>query len=44
MVNKMTHRLITERGINDENQLLALCQEQGWKTDWYEPYINKFRF
>ena len=44
MVNKMTHRLITERGINDENQLLALCHEQGWKTDWYEPYINKFRF
>ena len=44
MVNKMTHRLITERCINDENQLLALCHEQGWKTDWYEPYINKFRF
>ena len=44
MVNKMTHRLITERGVNDENQLLALCQEQGWKTDWYEVYINKFRF
>ena len=44
MVNKMTHRLITERGVNDENQLLALCQEQGWKTDWYEAYINKFRY
>ena len=44
MVNKMTHRLITERGVNDENKLLALCQEQGWKTDWYEAYINKFRF
>ncbi|MDY4815422.1 MAG: hypothetical protein SO274_07500 [Turicibacter bilis] len=44
IVNKETHRLITERGVNDENQLLALCQEQGWKTDWYEVYINKFRF
>lgn len=42
IVNKETHRLITERGINDENELLALCKEQGWKTDWYELYIQKF--
>ena len=44
LVNKEIHQLITERGINDENQLLALCQEQGWKTDWYETYITKFPF
>ena len=43
LVNKETHRLITERGIQDEEELLALCQEQGWKTDWYGTYCSKFR-
>ncbi len=42
LVNKETHRLITERGIQDEEELLALCQEQGWKTDWYGIYCSKF--
>ncbi len=43
LVNKITHRLITERGINDERELLALCEEQGWKTDWYEAYVQRFQ-
>lgn len=43
IVNKETHRLITERGINDENELLSFCKEQGWKTDWYSAYIHKFK-
>lgn len=43
IVNKETHRLITERGINDENELLSFCKEQGWKTDWYDAYIHKFK-
>lgn len=42
LVNKETHRLITERGINDESGLLELCFEQGWQTDWYEDYIKKY--
>ena len=44
IVNKETHRLITERGINDEHELLALCQEQQWATDWYDTFRHKFDF
>ncbi len=44
IVNKETHRLITERGINDEHELLELCKEYGWSTKWYEAYQKKFNF
>ena len=40
LVNKETHRLITERGVNEENGLLELCKEQGWNTNWYRSYIK----
>ena len=39
IVNKSTHEIITKEGINDEDELLILCKEKGWKTDWY----NKFK-
>lgn len=42
LVNKETHILITERGINNEEELLDLCIELGWKTHWYEPYTNQY--
>lgn len=41
IVNKETHKLITERGINDEEGLRELCKEQNWNLDWYERYIRK---
>ena len=39
IINKSTHEIITKKGINDEEELLILCKEKGWKTDWY----NKFK-
>ena len=39
IVNKSTHEIITKEGINDEDELLILCKEKGWKNDWY----NKFK-
>lgn len=33
IVNKNTHKLITERGINDEEELRDLCMEQNWNLD-----------
>ena len=40
IVNKETHQIITSRGVNDEYELLNLCEEEGWSTSWYEKYIN----
>ncbi|MEO3133782.1 hypothetical protein ABHC40_06240 [Turicibacter sanguinis] len=42
LVNKDIHRQITERGINNEDQLLKFCEEHGYKTDWYLPYKKLF--
>ncbi|MGL5067346.1 MAG: hypothetical protein ACRC6T_05885 [Sarcina sp.] len=38
IVNKDTHAEITAKNINDEDELLALCKENKWKTDWYERF------
>lgn len=38
IVNKEVHKIITKRGINDERELLELCEEMGWNTDWYNKY------
>ncbi|ACI51387.1 hypothetical protein Gdia_1609 [Gluconacetobacter diazotrophicus PA1 5] len=38
IVNKETHNIITNNGINDEHELLELCQNLGWNTDWYSVY------
>lgn len=39
IVNEETHRIITSNSINDENELLALCDTQGWDTSWYHGYM-----
>ena len=40
IVNPSTHAEITKRGINDEKELLELCNEKSWKTDWYDKYLE----
>lgn len=36
IVNKKTHEIITAKAINDEAELLSLCEEMNWNTSWYE--------
>ncbi|MDX8289112.1 hypothetical protein SLL00_04885 [Metabacillus indicus] len=43
IVNKGTHDQITKEGIIDENQLQFFCEQKGWKTDWYNYYIDFLR-
>lgn len=43
IVNKATHAIITEEGINDEDELLILCQKKGWRTDWYNKFKHYFQ-
>ncbi len=38
--NVDTHEIITARAIVNEESLLDLCEELGWKTDWYIVYKN----
>lgn len=38
VVNKDTHKIITERNINNEDELLDLCNEYEWNTDWYSTF------
>ena len=40
VVNKSTHRIITANNINDENELLDLCDLNDWDTSWYHEYNN----
>lgn len=40
IVNKETHRIITDLNINDEDELLNLCKQKGWNTSWYEKYLE----
>jgi hypothetical protein len=40
IVNKTTHNVITSMNINDEEQLIELCNNYGWKTNWYSEYKN----
>ncbi|MPQ45189.1 hypothetical protein [Clostridium tarantellae] len=42
IVNKETHKLITKEGINDENELLILCNDKGWNINWYEKFKKYF--
>jgi hypothetical protein len=39
IVNKDTHQIVTKNDINDERQLLELCQERGWNTRWHQRYL-----
>lgn len=42
IVNKEIHEIITKKGINDEEDLLKLCNENGWKVDWYQKFKINF--
>lgn len=42
IVNEQIHNIITQRGINDEEELLILCIEMGWNTSWYDSYKEMF--
>lgn len=42
IVNKETHIIITEKGVNDEIELYSLCKERSWKTAWYEKFEKYF--
>lgn len=44
VVNKTTHEIITARGINNEEELKKLCQENNWNLGWYEKYKKNFEF
>ncbi|MGL4450154.1 MAG: hypothetical protein ACRCTZ_03045 [Sarcina sp.] len=36
LVNEGTHSLITSLGIIEEEGLLKLCKQKGWRTSWYK--------
>lgn len=38
IVNKITHNLITTNNINDEEELKAFSNLQGWSIEWYNHY------
>jgi len=40
LVNRDTHRTITNNSINDEGELYRLCIQLNWSVDWYDPFIN----
>ncbi|MDZ5253560.1 hypothetical protein [Clostridium sp. LIBA-8841] len=42
LVNKETHKLITEKSINDEDELFELCEKMKWSVAWYDPYKEQF--
>jgi hypothetical protein len=41
VINKQTHKIITQRDIYDEDGLRKLCIEKGWETNWYSAFIEK---
>ena len=40
LVNLETHETITSRQITNEDELLDLCKELGWRTNWYSIFKN----
>jgi hypothetical protein len=40
IVNKDTHTIITQRNIANEDQLLELCEEYKWNTEWYSVFCE----
>lgn len=42
IINKKTHELITEKGIQNEEDLYNLCLEKKWNTNWYNFYKQMF--
>jgi hypothetical protein len=43
IVNKDIHEIITLRGVNDEDQLLDLCHENNWNTEWFEVFCKSLQ-
>lgn len=38
IVNKEIHKEITEKNINDEDELYDLCLKNKWNTEWYDKF------
>lgn len=43
LVNQETHKIITQRGVQDEDQLYQLCVDRGWSLEWYEPFLKSLK-
>jgi len=43
VVNKQTHKIITQNFINDENELLDLCDLQGWDVSWFHDFTEHLK-
>lgn len=41
VVNRPTHQIITSAEVNDEDQLLQLCRQYNWNTNWYDTFMEK---
>jgi len=39
IINKSTHEKITQLRINDEKELLQLCELEGWSISWHDKYL-----
>ncbi|MBD2741570.1 hypothetical protein [Coleofasciculus sp. FACHB-1120] len=39
VVNKTTHGIITANNITNEDDLLELCDQNGWDTSWHREFI-----
>lgn len=44
IINKETHKFITSKNINDEEELFELCEDMGWSIAWYDPFKEFFEF
>lgn len=42
IVNKSTHDIVTRNNVNDEKELLFLCQQMSWSTNWYNKFKESF--
>jgi hypothetical protein len=40
VINRETHKFITEKEITNEDALLDLCAEERWSTSWYDDFSN----
>jgi hypothetical protein len=43
VVNDETHGIITKAGVEDEHELLKICEIYSWNTSWYRPYVQRFK-
>jgi hypothetical protein len=43
VVNDETHGIITKAGVEDEHELLKVCEIYSWNTSWYRPYVQRFK-